>query len=80
MDVISLYTNIPHAEAIKIISKQYQETLYLWQSYNTKLTPLPIKTLKKFFILPCLLANSSLITKLINKIMDSLWEHLLLSE
>jgi len=35
MDVVSLYTNIPHQEAIDYVTEQYQNTLKLWPKYNT---------------------------------------------
>jgi len=45
MDVVSLYTNTPHDEAVKYISEQYENTLHLWNKYNTNLSPVPVDIL-----------------------------------
>ena len=46
MDVCSLYTNIPHTEAISLITEHYQETLKYWHKYNNNLKPVDTDTLK----------------------------------
>ena len=43
MDVVSLYTNIPHDEAINYITEQYENTLKLWPHYKTTVKQIPIK-------------------------------------
>jgi len=45
MDVVSLYTNIPHDEAVTFVSDFYEETLPLWYKYNHTVTPIPKNTL-----------------------------------
>lgn len=47
MDVISLYTNIPHDEAIEYITEQYKNTLQLWHKYNTKVLPVSVENIQK---------------------------------
>ena len=44
MDVCSLYTNIPHTEAVSFIAEQ--ETLIYFHKYNNYLKPVNTSTLK----------------------------------
>jgi len=46
MDLYSLYTNIPHTEAVSLIVERYQETLVYWHKYNNNLKPVDTNTLK----------------------------------
>jgi len=46
MDVVSLYTNIPHQEAILYIIEQYSETLPLWDSNKLGIVSVDINTLQ----------------------------------
>jgi len=46
MDVVSLYTNIPHDEAITYITEQYQNTIKLWPNYHTTVKPIPVQSLR----------------------------------
>jgi len=47
MDVVSLYTNIPHDEAINYITEQYQNTLKLWSTFNTTVKQIPVHYFKE---------------------------------
>jgi len=55
LDVVSLYTNIPHHEAIRYICDQYSRTLHLWNRYNIKIIPVSIETLEQ--LLTFILSN-----------------------
>jgi Reverse transcriptase (RNA-dependent DNA polymerase)/GIY-YIG catalytic domain len=44
MDVVSLYTNIPHKEAIEFICEQYYDTISLW---NSPMLPVDVTTLQR---------------------------------
>ena len=46
MDVTSLYTNIPHSEAITYILEQYDNTLDKWANYSESVNPVDKDTLK----------------------------------
>lgn len=58
MDVISLYTNIPHNEAIEFISEHYQNTLNRWRFYKTRV--LPVSTVQLKQLLQLMLSNCTL--------------------
>jgi len=45
MDVVSLYTNIPHNEAIQFVCLFYEETLDKWQNYKYSVAPINVETL-----------------------------------
>jgi hypothetical protein len=57
LDVVSLYTNIPHEEGATYVSEYYEETLHLWSSLNySGLIPLSkhtIYTFIKFILQHC---------------------------
>ena len=55
LDVVSLYTNIPHHEAITYICDQYSSTLHLWNRYNIKIVPVSIEILEQ--LLTFILSN-----------------------
>lgn len=55
MDVVSLYTNIPHDEAIKYISEHYLNTLHKWKNYSVGVTPIDICLLEE--LLHTMLSN-----------------------
>ena len=66
MDVVSLYTNIPHDEAIEYVSTFYEETLPAWQKYNHKITPIPksnLICLLKFMLEQCTFEFDGLLYK-----------------
>jgi len=42
MDVVSLYTNIPHNEAIEYICEHYSNTLHRWKHYNTRVMAIDV--------------------------------------
>lgn len=58
MDVVSLYTNIPHAEAINYICEHYTDTLKHWHRYKTRVFPVKTKHLKE--LLELMLTNCTL--------------------
>jgi hypothetical protein len=45
MDVVSLYTNIPHSEGIEWVSEFYDETLPRWQDFNVDIVPIDKQSL-----------------------------------
>ena len=47
MDVVLLYTNIPHNKAIQYISEHYTYTFSQWNNNNTNLMPIPVNLLKE---------------------------------
>ena len=47
MDVVSLYTNIPHDEAVQHVCLFYEETLDKWKNYCCSITPVSVKILEK---------------------------------
>jgi len=46
LDVVSLYTNIPHQECIQYICQQYNNTLKCWHKYKINILPVNDETLK----------------------------------
>jgi GIY-YIG catalytic domain len=46
MDVVSLYTNIPHDEGIEFVTKFYDATIPFWEFYQPGLSPIPVEDLK----------------------------------
>jgi len=47
MDVVSLYTNIPHDEAVQHVCLFYEETLDKWKNYYCSITPVNVEILEK---------------------------------
>jgi len=47
MDVVSLYTNIPHNQAVEYVTSYYEETLTEWHKYDREIQPVSIEMLKK---------------------------------
>ena len=47
LDVVSLYTNIPHNEAEIYICEHYTNTLHLWTSYHIKIPPVTTEILQQ---------------------------------
>jgi hypothetical protein len=45
MDVVSLYTNIPHSEGIEWVSEFYDETLPRWHEFNVDIVPIDKQSL-----------------------------------
>ena len=58
MDVVSLYTNIPHKEAIEYTCEHYSNTLHRWKHYNTRVIAIDVGNLKK--LLHLMLSNCTL--------------------
>ena len=58
MDVISLYTNIPHNKAIEFISEHYENTLNCSRFYKTRV--LPVNTVQLKQLLQLMLFNCTL--------------------
>lgn len=50
MDVVSLYTNIPHEEGARWVSDFYEETLHLWDSQAPDIKPVDKNTIYKMII------------------------------
>jgi len=50
MDVVSLYTNIPHNEAIEYITEQYKNTFKIWHKFNTTIKPISVENFKKLLM------------------------------
>jgi len=55
MDVVSLYTNIPHTEAIDYICEHYNNTLNKWHNYSVGVLPVELNILKE--LLEVMLSN-----------------------
>ena len=56
MDVVSLYTNIPHDEAVELVTEYYVETLREWNKYDCCINPVEpemLKTLLDFMLKQC---------------------------
>lgn len=56
MDVVALYTNIPHEEGIAFVSEFYEETICNWGSFDPGLRPIPTSdliTLMRFILQNC---------------------------
>ena len=51
MDVVSLYTNIPHDEAVQMVCSHYEKTLHKWKDYNTGVYPIDTDSLRKLLYL-----------------------------
>ena len=58
MDVVSLYTNIPHQEAIKYVTEHYEDTLQHWHLYDTKVLKIKPDFLRQ--LLDLMLSNCTL--------------------
>lgn len=58
MDVVSLYTNIPHQEAIKFVTEHYEDTLQHWHLYDTKVLKIKPDFLRQ--LLDLMLSNCTL--------------------
>lgn len=50
LDVVSLYTNIPHLEATDLICEYYVETLPCWSKYNRPIKQIPVEELRKLLL------------------------------
>ena len=55
LDVVSLYTNIPHDEAITYICEQYEDTIHLWNTYKTGINSVSVDILQE--LLQFILSN-----------------------
>ena len=73
MDLYSLYTNIPHTEAVSLIVEHYQETLVYWHKYNNNLKPVDTNHLKFFWNICYIIVISVLTIQYLNSIMEHLW-------
>ena len=58
MDVVSLYTNIPHKEAIDYVTEHYEATLQRWHLYDTKVLKIKPEFLRQ--LLDLMLSNCTL--------------------
>jgi hypothetical protein len=50
MDVVSLYTNIPHDEGAEFVCQFYEETLEAWRSFNLNIDPIDKETLHELIL------------------------------
>jgi len=50
LDVVSLYTNIPHEEAVQLICEQYNDTLDQWLKYSNQLRPISANELSHLLL------------------------------
>ena len=64
LDIVSLYTNIPHVEGIELVTQYYQETLPEWpQNSDPKpITSGYLSTLIKFILENCTFCLASYFT------------------
>jgi len=46
IDVVSLYTYIPHKAAMQFVCLFYEETLDKWQNYKYSVAPVNVETLE----------------------------------
>ena len=51
LDVVSLYTNIPHEEGARWVSDYYEETLHLWNSEAPDIIPVDKNTIFEMILL-----------------------------